>query len=323
MLIDILNSNKCFKLVCGAGNENTEEVERLVYLYAIAGANLFDLSANIDVIKVAKESIKKAKEKTKKDFYISVSFGISGDPHIRKANINSSKCKKCKICIKACPHNAINEDNERIKIIEYNCIGCGKCIEVCPSLAINFYDKIRPIKDVLPEIVKLGVDCIELHAINEDESEFLKNWNDINSLHKGLMSLCLDRSRLGNLRLIERIKNSIKNREPYTTIIQADGSPMSGGKNDFKSTLQAVATAEIVANQNLPVFIILSGGTNAKSSRLAKMCNIKINGVAIGSYARQIVKKEIERIDFFENKKIFEKSLKKSKNLVNSIFRYL
>ena len=50
MLEDILKNKNCFKLVCGAGNEDKNEVEKLVYLYSKAGCNIFDISANIDVI---------------------------------------------------------------------------------------------------------------------------------------------------------------------------------------------------------------------------------------------------------------------------------
>ncbi len=56
-LIDILKTRKCFKLVCGAGNEDAIEVEKLVTLYAKAGANYFDLSPRKDVVLVAKKSI--------------------------------------------------------------------------------------------------------------------------------------------------------------------------------------------------------------------------------------------------------------------------
>lgn len=45
---------------------------------------------------------------------------------------------------------------------------------------------------------------------------------------------------------------------------------MSGGDDNYKSTLQAVATGEIVQNAKLPVYLILSGGTNAKTTELAK-----------------------------------------------------
>ena len=43
----ILDNRQCFKLVCGAGNEDVEQVRRLVYVYALAGADIFDLSAKI------------------------------------------------------------------------------------------------------------------------------------------------------------------------------------------------------------------------------------------------------------------------------------
>ena len=68
---EVLNSKKCFKLVCGAGNEDLEEVEKLVYLYSKAGCNIFDVSANIDVIKSAKKGLERAG--IKENRFISVS----------------------------------------------------------------------------------------------------------------------------------------------------------------------------------------------------------------------------------------------------------
>ena len=105
MLKDILNNHKCFKLVCGAGNENAEEVEKLVYVYSKAGCNIFDISANLDIIKAAKSGIQKSG--IKEDRYICVSVGIKGDPHICKADINKNLCKKCDACVSVCPQNAI------------------------------------------------------------------------------------------------------------------------------------------------------------------------------------------------------------------------
>ena len=43
MLKDLLEAKKCFKLVCGAGNEDTLEVEKLVTIYSKAGCNFFDV----------------------------------------------------------------------------------------------------------------------------------------------------------------------------------------------------------------------------------------------------------------------------------------
>jgi len=42
---ELLDSSKYFKLVCGAGNEDAEEVKRLTVLYTLAGAKGMDVSA--------------------------------------------------------------------------------------------------------------------------------------------------------------------------------------------------------------------------------------------------------------------------------------
>ncbi len=111
----------------------------------------------------------------------------------------------------------------------------------------------------------------------------------------------------------------IENRLEYSTIIQADGFPLSGGDDNYKSTLQAVATAEIIQNANLPVYLMLSGGTNSKTTELAKMCEISYHGVAAGSYARKIVRQFIEQPDFWTNPAILAEALKYAKMLVDSV----
>jgi len=53
----ILEEKKCFKLICGAGNENLQEVERLVALYAKAGCRFFDLSSSEEVLQAAQKGL--------------------------------------------------------------------------------------------------------------------------------------------------------------------------------------------------------------------------------------------------------------------------
>jgi len=48
-LRQLLNESRFFKLVCGAGNEDEEEVRRLAIVYTLAGANGFDISATPSV----------------------------------------------------------------------------------------------------------------------------------------------------------------------------------------------------------------------------------------------------------------------------------
>ena len=54
MLLDLFKNKKCFKLVCGAGNEDAIEVEKLVTLYSKAGCNFFDLCAKPEIVDAAK-----------------------------------------------------------------------------------------------------------------------------------------------------------------------------------------------------------------------------------------------------------------------------
>ena len=91
---------------------------------------------------------------------------------------------------------------------------------------------------------------------------------------------------------------------------------MSGGSDDYKTTLQAVAMAEIIQNAQLPVYIMMSGGTNSRTAELAKMCGINFWGVAIGSWARKIVKPFVTKEDFWENKVVQQEAVKIAKELV-------
>lgn len=308
MLQDILNNKTGFKLVCGAGNEDVKEVEKLVYIYSLAGANFFDVCANPDVVDAAKRGLERAG--IKENRYLCVSVGIEGDPHITKAQINEEKCSKCAICLAKCPHQAIDKN---IKINEKRCIGCAICEKNCPNNAIKMETKLQNYDEILPKLISKGIDCIEFHAISKNEQDVLNKWDIINSTFDGMVCISVDRSTSGDKDLVELIRKMVSKRKPYTTIIQADGVAMSGNNDEFSTTLQAVATAQMFQNAKIPAYIMMSGGTNSKSIELAKMCAVEPNCLAVGSYARKIVKEYLEddsRLDY---------SLDKAKKLVGSI----
>lgn len=85
-----------------------------------------------------------------------------------KAYIDSSKCRNCKMCMAACPYNAIvkiavpcedacpvgaiEKDENGLAKIDHNiCISCGRCVKRCPFGAINeksqLIDILKNIKD--------------------------------------------------------------------------------------------------------------------------------------------------------------------------------
>lgn len=312
MLKDLLETRHCFKLVCGACNEDIEDIKRLVYIYAIAGCRLFDLSANEDVINAAREALEMAKVY---DAYLCISVGIKDDPHVKKAVIDYDRCVNCGACEEVCPQNAIYQ----AKIKKEKCVGCGRCWKVCSRAAISYISEEKNLDEVLPSIVDKGIDCIELHAVGLDENEIYSKWKYICDNYEGLLSICISRDQLSDEALVQRIQKMIEGREPYSTIIQADGFPLSGGDDNYKSTLQTVATAEIVQNAKLPVYLMLSGGTNSKSTELAKLCEISYHGVAAGSYARKIVREYVENPDFWTNPEIVNNALTFAKPLVDSV----
>lgn len=324
MLKDLLNSKKCFKLICGAGNENASEVEKLVALYSAAGCRVFDLCAKPEILDAAQRGLDYSiKKENQKDFYFCLSVGIKGDPHVSKAIIDKNKCIGCSKCLKACLQKSIVKAGTEFSVNEKNCIGCAKCIKVCESSCIKLHSKNIDLKLVLPQLLEKKVDCIELHAMGENEQEVQEKWDYINNIFNGMLSLCVGKTSLSEEKMIARIKKLTSSRNPYSTIIQADGNPMSGAGDDFEITKAAIDTAEIIQKQNLPVYLVVSGGTNSKTSELAKMRGVELNGVAVGTFAREIVREYIERDDFLQNKETFEKALVQVDKLVNPILQFL
>ena len=319
-LRSLLEKRACFKLVCGAGNEDAEEVKRLALIYTLAGTNILDVSANVDIVNAAREGIKAAYdlendcERTIKERpCISVSIGLRGDPHVRKAEINKVSCTKCGKCIAVCEQDAIQKD---FSVNKKRCIGCGKCESVCEFDAIYFKHKKVDFKKVLPKCVEAGAELLELHAVTDDDEAVLSDWKLLNSIiGNNFLSMCLDRYLLSNVRFMERVKKAHEiTKERF--IVQADGVPMSGGSDNYNTTLQAIACADIVQKSNLPVMILLSGGTNSKTGELAKACGVRANGIAIGTFARKIVKDFVKKENFYSDISIIKEAVSIAENLI-------
>lgn len=301
---EYLNSKKCFKLICGAGNKNTDEISKLCALYAKAGCKFFDVNASLEAVRAARKGIELA-GKTKECF-ICISIGTKDDPHLKKYIKNPKKCINCGKCKNVCPQNAVDNTDY--------CIGCGRCIQVCPNNALeSCYTPLPPEKILLP-LAQENIDCLEYHTITDNEEDVKKDWETITKLFKGPLSVCIDRSKTGNERVISRLKY-MKENSSGLFIVQADGAPMSGGKDDYKTTLQSVAMAELIGKSNITPYIFMSGGTNSKTAELARQCGINFTGVAIGSYARKIVKEYLNREDFLTN----PEALETAQNLINTV----
>lgn len=308
----LLETGKYFKLVCGAGNENADEVYKLSMVYTLSGANGFDVSAKPEIVKACLAGIDKAYD-LQNVFdtaipvrpFITVSVGMKGDHHVRKAIINDS-CFKCNLCIPVCPTAAITHE---LSVTRDLCIGCGNCEAVCPPKisAIEYEHDEKLLSKILPACIEAGAENVELHAAVPDDEMILKEWEIVcRAIPDNFISMCLDRYNLSNLHLVERIKRAA-DLAGDRIMIQADGVPMSGSSDDYNTTLQAIAIADIIHKELIrkdkkysKIPVLLSGGTNSHTGKLARQCQIPFNGVCIGTHARKIVQNKIG-MDNFEN----------------------
>lgn len=335
----LLSESKYFKLVCGAGNEDAEEVKRLTVLYTLAGAKGMDVSANIDVVTACMEGIDIAFELAK-EFeinlvvrpFIMVSVGMPGDHHVRKSYIDLDTCLKCNLCIPVCPTDAIPSS---LVVIKEKCIGCGNCSAICPRQDIIHYEhNNRELRELLPKCLEAGAEQIELHAAVADDEMIMQEWEMINEINpSGHISMCLDRLHLSNFAFENRVEKA-KEIAGERLIIQSDGYPMSGGEDDFNTTLQAIATADVLnkkfnmklkKSKNILIYKkrnevnqLLSGGTNSLTAVLAKQVGVKFQGASLGTFARKIVKHVVDDDNFYNNKDLVKGGYLIAKNLVNN-----
>src|SRR5574344_1016996 len=236
MLTELLDKKRCFKLICGAGNEDLNEVKNLIALYSAAGCKFFDIRADELVFEAAKSGLDFAVPKNaQKDYNFCLSLGTRNDLHMNKVKINPILCKKCSACLKICPQNAINKD---FLVDEKKCIGCLKCVQKCPNLAFNVYSKDISVRETFKkfDFAKFkNINCIELHSTGENIDDVLQSWEFLSKNFNGILSFCIGMSKLNERDFSKLLKNIVSMRKPYTTIIQADGASMSGGKNDAET----------------------------------------------------------------------------------------
>jgi len=333
----LLDSSKYFKLVCGAGNEDAEEVKRLTVLYVLAGAKGLDISANVNVVNACMEGIDLAFNFAKEfDIplsirpFIMVSVGMPGDHHVRKSYINLDTCLKCDLCIPVCPTDAIPKE---LIVIKDKCIGCGNCSAICPKSDIIHYEhNNRELASLLPACLKAGAEQIELHAAVADDTAIMQEWQLVSEVNpNGHISMCLDRLHLSNFSFEERVRKAKEIAEDRL-IIQSDGYPMSGGEDDFNTTLQAIATADVLnkafnmklrKTKNILIYKkknevnqLLSGGTNSLTAVLADMTGVKFQGASLGTFARQIVKHVVSNDMFYDDINLIKEGYLIAKELV-------
>ena len=299
----INSKKKLFKLILGAGKKDAEEVKRITSIFAKAGADIFDVNPSREVLDAVIRAVSECGYKTE-DFLYCVSYSVKGDIHGNKAEIDLKKCSRCGKCAEVCPEGAISLIEGNPVVDEKNCIGCGKC--ACDAISYSIHSSQIDWINFNDIVKNYPISLVELHIATPDRDEIFDKWQFLLDNFKGYFSICVNRSLFSDDELKALLKKMISMTDKERVFIQADGVPMSGGLNTYGATLQAVACAGLLADLGAGIFI--SGGTNERTSELAKICSVPYVGVSIGSYARKLIKD-----------KKFADALKQAKKLVSVV----
>ncbi|OGI18391.1 MAG: hypothetical protein A3B68_01860 [Candidatus Melainabacteria bacterium RIFCSPHIGHO2_02_FULL_34_12] len=341
--ISALGKKQFFKLVCGASLTDVSMVENLSFVYSLAGVHVIDLAPSADVIFAAERGIERALKYSSVHQYISTSahplimasLQLDKDPHFRKAKVNYDVCDLCNACVKICPTEAFAIERtgetamgrigeERAGGLIYKierCFGCGICPEYCHVDAISMVDTKPTPKETLGEMISLGVKSVEFH-FGKNFYVIEEMWNEIKNLVNRfeLISFSIG-SKLLNDDEIKKAANLCYKLAGKDIILQCDGSPMSGAidkllRNGNNGDNLSFHVAEIIEREKLPVYLQISGGTNQNSYMKAIDSGIKINGIAVGSYARKLLMPYLNNL---EDEEVLNEAIQKAKSLVDSV----
>lgn len=328
----ILDHKNYFKLVCGAGNQDHSWVERLVFIYVMAGATGIDIAADHEVVKAAVKGIERA-EKYLREVkqkclvikpFITVSVGMPGDHHVRKAWFNDD-CSACDACISVCPTDAIPDG---LVVIDELCIGCGACDAVCHFNAVEYTNVGHDLDELLPGLLSLGADNVELHAAVPNDEVVMNEWKSVcDVVTDSYCSMSIDRKHLSNTALLARIEKA-REIAGERTMIQADGVPMGGTGGDIGKTIQAIAIADQInrmvhfdnkrKKNDRQLMMLLSGGTNNETRVLAEAAGLEYHGIAVGTFARKQIQEEIQSNKIFQNTELIDLAVAKAKDVVDA-----
>lgn len=324
--LESLREGCWFKLICGASYQHLPAVRNLTLAYALAGADCIDLAADPAVVWAAREALAVARELNRGSLgrnegfsqpWLMVSFNDGEDPHFRKALFESQQCPPgCwRPCEQICPAQAIAFTQTVAGVIEEKCYGCGRCIPVCPSQLIvaQPYQQVPDL--ILPDLIEIGINAIEIHTQVGHEPEFRQLWQSVKPWieHLQLVAIsCPDAE--GTVEYLQRLWEWIEPL-PCPIVWQTDGRAMSGDIG-AGTTHASIRLAQKVLAARLPGFVQLAGGTNdytVRKLRALGLLNLEeptqysqdirardsqlVAGIAYGSYARVLLSPILEELE--------------------------
>ncbi len=311
-----LQNGNWFKLICGASSQHIPTIRSCAIAYTIAGADCIDLAADPAIIIAVKDAIASIQvQYPHVNPWLMVSLNDGEDPHFRKAEFDPNHCPSdCnRPCEKVCPTNAIQFELEFSGVMNELCYGCGRCLPICPIQNIQARSYIYRPEFIVPMVLNLGIDAIEIHTQIGRSAEFSNLWQTLKPHFHQLKLIavsCPDGP--GMVEYLQDLNRIISPSQlPCAFIWQTDGRPMSGDIGDG-ATRACIKLGQKVLALGLPGFVQLAGGTNdhtvTKLTQLglfpARPHTQHLAGIAYGSYARSQLQSVLTELELRSDKRL-------------------
>lgn len=109
-------------------------------------------------------------------------------------NTDKLRCKKCYACVRACPVNAINVEEDGTSISHSRCISCGDCVDACSQGAIKVTDTLHRMENILagqrPTIILLDTNWpISFPDLSPDDLQSILIKEGFSEVHSSLLAV--------------------------------------------------------------------------------------------------------------------------------------
>lgn len=332
-----LASRTYFKVILGGSFTELDRLEQLVTVFALAGADALDISADLPVVQATLAVLDRLAPELKARSIprpmVMVSFPLDEDPHFRKIELNPSACIDCGICVPVCPTQVFGMTalpQAALTVDQPLCYGCGRCVPDCPTDALSLAPfSVKP--GLLEALSMVGVDAVEIHSAQADPYLMAHCFEELAPvLEDKYISFCY-RPQQFTVAHNHTVLQTLQRYLPRPFMIQIDGQPMSATDHpdSSKPSVEAAwawlsalpfSTRETLGPDG--VAVTLSGGINDHTPQwlnhpMFNALSGSIGGVGMGTFARQWVWPYLEGHHVND----LERAIRQAQRLING-FRH-
>ena len=327
--IAALRDGRLCKVICGIGSRKARRIRNLAGLYAAAGVHVIDMAAHIDVLEAVLAGLEWARlyhalrVAGAHDGYrrplLMVSLGLRGDPHVGIPLLDRSVCAACELCYcvahRDCAARPLEQRNDE-------CPQCMECVRSCPFDAISVVAPGVGNDALVSELVRRGVDAVELHVSGATIPEVEALWRSLAGClgEDALVSFSVGSSVSGPEQVGEQVRWVAGLGRP-NVLYQAEGHPMSGAagaadRGDASFALVRELRSHAALNG---AWVQASGGCDLSAGRRALDLGLSLSGVGFGSFARQLVGDVLDEHDLAPDSEAAQAAVARARTLVRSV----